>query len=1111
MAAASTVDLIKAVESKTRVPGRTGFDSSMKASVADDLRQAAFGGELDQCHSMISDRGCDVNDRADGKGKWKSGVTALHVAAGNGHVGIIGLLLEFRADTSIKNKDAELPLHVAARAGQTGAVLQLLEAERAKPMHIRKSELKHERPRVRTRDLVNKGRFRLPPTFALSSETLRAAVSSTKSAISMAHEKDTKKDKTALTEAKFTIAGSQFVEFDVGNFGLRHSRINDQKLVEADPPFGGDKLRNAEECRGCLVMLTRGGHVRVIDKVMLAQNAGAIAVVLVNDSNKDFEPKTNSSLAADVKIPVVGVNEGDGKVIRHCIHRDSDALVDLSFSVVPTRDDEDDEGEVHLGAVHHSSSMPHLPSVIIDRSSLLERPLDHLKKTLPVESEVVRKLIRSDNTRKSVFTEAMERCLEILAGATRASMDGAASRVRSITPIELTEVREAIAAEEHALSVSMNMSIDGSNSNGRMSVSANMSGSWTDSQEDIELLVQRKALTSEVERFLLSLDDSIFVNSPAWNRAYAETISGSMVQIHAPFNAGSKVAMELITDLLNSLEVLRTQLISRGNQIRATEEQENEAEEAASGHGVQPRGRSAFSLAADTPKGDPGTPHTPETPAMTRALLQEMGSYNKNRIKKDPVAKEHLNDALDLLESGMESSASEHMEQACKRDPSTTGKRLARVREQLEESLAEASRASLGLGPNEPVGEMSRRWSITSADVIDEPSFVLEPGQAGISRHDALVYACPLLASVNLVGDTALHMAARYGHHEITELLLAFGHDPEPRNKWELTPLTEAVRAGFRGVVGALLQYGAEATAQNGDGENALHIAAASRDNAIGTQLMQMLLAATRPEDLAHAARMPNRDGYTPLHIAKAHGGVEMLRILMESLGPAEFFKTKAEFRFAPKVASGDGFFLQKGGLKVSKQINSRRVWEAELSSLQKLKESPRRRREEQHQIDAAILLQALCRREPHKMTIDALQKAAKLKSLEADMPGMESGDEEDDGKAAKEAAGEGKTDTFAEPVPEVETIAAPPVGARKTRAERASMRKKLEAFQAAEAAKRLAAGDKSAPQRVGRPNPGLLLQMNDQPAQDYPRQPSSMKREGSKKRREKPNITIRT
>ena len=246
-------------------------------------------------------------------------------------------------------------------------------------------------------------------------------------------------------------------------------------------------------------------------------------------------------------------------------------------------------------------------------------------------------------------------------------------------------------------------------------------------------------------------------------------------------------------------------------------------------------------------------------PSDDEAFLQETGAYNKNRIKKDPLAKEYLNDALDLLETGMEASAAEHMEQACKRDPTTTGKRLARVRENLEDSLAEASRASLGLGPNEPVGDLSRRWSITSADVIDEPSFVLEPGQAGMKRQEALVYACPLLENVNLVGDTALHMAARYGHTDITAMLLAFGHDPDPRNKYQRTPLTESVRSGFRGVVGALLQYGAEPTARNGDGENALHIAAASRDQIVGPQLMQTLVAAIRPDELAHAARIRTR------------------------------------------------------------------------------------------------------------------------------------------------------------------------------------------------------------------------------------------------------------
>jgi hypothetical protein len=73
-------------------------------------------------------------------------------------------------------------------SGHTKAVQMLMEAERAKPGHVRKSELNHDKPRIRSRDLANKGRFRLPATFALSSESLKYAVSSGQSSISLAHE-----------------------------------------------------------------------------------------------------------------------------------------------------------------------------------------------------------------------------------------------------------------------------------------------------------------------------------------------------------------------------------------------------------------------------------------------------------------------------------------------------------------------------------------------------------------------------------------------------------------------------------------------------------------------------------------------------------------------------------------------------------------------------------------------------------------------------------------------------------------------------------------------------------------------------------------------------------
>ena len=198
---------------------------------------------------------------------------------------------------------------------------------------------------------------------------------------------------------------------------------------------------------------------------------------------------------------------------------------------------------------------------------------------------------------------------------------------------------------------------------------------------------------------------------------------------------------------------------------------------------------------------------------MTRVLLEQNNSYASSKKKKNPLAKTHMSDAMELLDTGLEGAAAEQMERACKLDPVSTGKRLVRVRDQLEETLRETSHASVG-----PTG--ARRYSISSADdeLIGEPSFVMEAGQLGRKREDIEVYTCPLLRTANLVGDTALHLAARYGHAEVATALLAFGAPHSPRNKWELTPLIEAVRAGYNQVVSALLQYGADPTAQNGDG-----------------------------------------------------------------------------------------------------------------------------------------------------------------------------------------------------------------------------------------------------------------------------------------------------
>ena len=45
-----------------------------------------------------------------------------------------------------------------------------------------------------------------------------------------------------------------------------------------------------------------------------------------------------------------------------------------------------------------------------------------------------------------------------------------------------------------------------------------------------------------------------------------------------------------------------------------------------------------------------------------------------------------------------------------------------------------------------------------------------------------------------------------------------------------------------------------------------MHIAAAIA-TAAGSQLMKLLLAACREEDLPQVARIPNKDGYNPVHM----------------------------------------------------------------------------------------------------------------------------------------------------------------------------------------------------------------------------------------------------
>ena len=63
-------------------------------------------------------------------------------------------------------------------------------------------------------------------------------------------------------------------------------------------------------------------------------------------------------------------------------------------------------------------------------------------------------------------------------------------------------------------------------------------------------------------------------------------------------------------------------------------------------------------------------------------------------------------------------------------------------------------------------------------------------------------------------GDTPLHTAARKGHNQITELLLACSADANARDVHGNTPLDEAIRRQQREIVELLRQHLVQGAAQ---------------------------------------------------------------------------------------------------------------------------------------------------------------------------------------------------------------------------------------------------------------------------------------------------------
>jgi ankyrin repeat protein len=141
-----------------------------------------------------------------------------------------------------------------------------------------------------------------------------------------------------------------------------------------------------------------------------------------------------------------------------------------------------------------------------------------------------------------------------------------------------------------------------------------------------------------------------------------------------------------------------------------------------------------------------------------------------------------------------------------------------------------------------------------------------------LQKVKALLKDNPKLAlSWDYSGISPLHLAARWGHPDIAELLLAYGGKANARDENSMTPLHWAARYSSKEVVALLLANKAEVNDRDNEGLTPLHWAARK-----GSKEVVALL-------LANKAEVNDRDneGLTPLHWAARNGSKDVVALLL--------------------------------------------------------------------------------------------------------------------------------------------------------------------------------------------------------------------------------------
>lgn len=99
----------------------------------------------------------------------------------------------------------------------------------------------------------------------------------------------------------------------VAEFGPRHCDITAQ-VAWANPFFAESTLTNPAALRGRIALINRGGGVSFFEKARRAQEAGAVAVVVINQDDRPFIAHHEPTDRIDgVMLPVVCMPKGAGE------------------------------------------------------------------------------------------------------------------------------------------------------------------------------------------------------------------------------------------------------------------------------------------------------------------------------------------------------------------------------------------------------------------------------------------------------------------------------------------------------------------------------------------------------------------------------------------------------------------------------------------------------------------------------------------------------------------------------------------------------------------------------------------------------------------------------